>query len=138
MSEKNQKTAPPFKSFCEMIGLKIIEMEKGFCRTELAVTDSHLNPYGSLHGGVVYTMADTGMGAALAACLEDEEICSTLEIKTSYLKSLRSGWLTCETRVIHKGKNIAFLDSQVKDQEGRLVATASGTFYIFKRSEKKG
>jgi acyl-CoA thioesterase len=132
MPEKILKAPKPAKRFLELIGLKFVKMEKGFSRSELTITGSLLNPYDTLHGGVVYSMADTGMGGALSTLMEEDERCSTIEIKINYLKSTRSGRLVCDTKVIHKRKNIGFLESSVKDQEDRLVATATGTFYIFK------
>ena len=136
MPGENQKTSQPIRRFCDLIGLKFIKMEKGFSRSELKITDSHLNPYDSLHGGVIYTMADTGMGGALSTCLEEDERCSTIEIKINYLKSMHSGRLVCDTKVIHKGKSVAFLESVVKDHETQLVATATGTFNIFKNKKR--
>jgi acyl-CoA thioesterase len=133
MPEIILKTPKPAKGFLELIGLTFVKMGKGFSRGELEITDSHLNPYDTLHGGVVYSMADTGMGGALSTCLEKDERCSTIEIKINYLKSVRSGRLVCDTKVIHKRKNVAFLESSVKDQEDQIVATATGTFYIFKK-----
>ena len=133
MPGKSLKNPKPPKDFLELIGLRFVKMEKGFSRTEINITGSHLNPYESLHGGVVYSLADTGMGGALSTCLEDDERCSTIEIKINYFKSTRSGGLICDTRVIQKGKNIAFLESSVKDNDDRLMAMASGTFYIFKK-----
>jgi acyl-CoA thioesterase len=138
MPEKIPKASKPAKGFLELIGLKFINMKKGFCRAEIIITDSLLNPYDTLHGGVIYSMADTGMGGALSTCLEEGERCSTIEIKINYLKSMRSGRLICDTTVIHKRKNIAFLESSVKDQEAQLVATATGTFYIFKINQETG
>jgi acyl-CoA thioesterase len=132
MTKKISKSLKPVNRFCDLIGLQFTEMEKGFCRTELKITDSHLNPYGTLHGGVVYSLADTGMGGALSTLLEEDERCSTLEIKINYLKSMRSGLLSCDTKVIQKGKNIAFLESEIKNSEGILMATATGTFNVFK------
>lgn len=136
MPKKISETSKPANRFCDLIGLHFTEMEKGFCRTELMITDFHLNPYGTLHGGVVYSLADTGMGGALSTLLEDDEQCATIEIKINYLKSMRSGRLVCETRVIHKGKNIAFLESVVKNPEDKLVATATGTFNILNLSSR--
>jgi len=136
MPKKNEKVSKPAKGFLELIGLKFIKMERGFSRSELTITDTLLNPYDTLHGGVVYSLADTGMGGALSSCLEEDERCSTIEIKINYLKSVRSGRLTCDTKVIHQGKNIAFLESVVKDHQDRPVATATGTFNIFKISSR--
>jgi len=137
MTDKKEGTFHPVRRFCDLIGLQFTEMEKGFCRTELPINDAHLNPYGSLHGAVVYALADTGMGGALSTLLEKGEQCATIEIKINYLKSVRSGALNCETKVIHKGKSIAFLESMIKDSRDRMIATASGTFNIFMAASRK-
>lgn len=136
MPEKVSKASQPAQGFLELIGFKFIKKGKGFSRSELTITASLLNPYDTVHGGVVYSLADTGMGGALSTCLEEDERCSTIEIKINYLKSVPSGTLTCDTKVIHKGKNIAFLESVVKDHEDKPVATATGTFNIFKLSSR--
>jgi acyl-CoA thioesterase len=136
MKEKTQKAFQQTKRFLELIGFKFIKKGKGFSRSELNITASLLNPYDTVHGGVVYSLADTGMGGALSTCLEKDERCSTIEIKINYLKSVGSGRLTCDTKVIHQGKNIAFLESVVKDHQGKPVATATGTFNIFKISSR--
>lgn len=130
MTDKPPPYPPKPDRFCDLIGLEFTELEPGFCRTELTVKESHLNPYGTLHGGVVYALADTAMGGALSTLLSERERCSTIEIKINYLRPVQGGRLVCETRVLQKTKNIAFLESEVKDGENALVATASGTFMI--------
>jgi len=137
MPEKKLSMAKPANGFLDLIKLQFTERSKGFCRTEITITDSHLNPYGTLHGGVVYSLVDTGVGGALSTLLEEGERCSTVEIKINYIRSLGSGRLFCETRVLHQGRTIAFLESTVKNQEDKLVATATGTFNIFKLSPRE-
>jgi acyl-CoA thioesterase len=78
-------------------------------------------------------MADTGMGAALYSLLEEKELCATIEVKISYFKPVKEGVLICNTKVIHKGRSISALESEIMNNE-KLVAKASGTFSIF--SEK--
>ena len=98
----------------------------------LDVAPELLNPHGVLHGGAVYVMVDYGMGGATMAVLPAGEVCATIEIKISYLASVRSGRLTCETQIIKRGKNVVFLESKVVDADGALVATASGSFAIIR------
>ena len=117
--------------FCEMIGLEFTELDKGYSKCRLEITDTLLNPHQVLHGGAIYTMADTGMGGALYGLLEENETCASVEIKISYIKSIRNGLLECTTRVIHKAKSIAFLESTVSDHKERMIAAATGTYYVF-------
>jgi acyl-CoA thioesterase len=95
------------------------------------VKETLLNPHKVLHGGVLYTMADTGMGAALYPSLAEDELCATVEIKIVYLLPVRSGTITCETKLVHKGKALAVLESEMKGPDG-LAAKALGTYSIFK------
>jgi len=136
MKGKIRAVPSPAQGFLELIGLEFTRLETGFSRSELEITAALLNPYDTLHGGVIYSLADTGMGGALSTCLGADERCATIEIKINYLKSIRSGRLTCDTRLVHQGKGIAFLESVVKDGKGALLATAMGTFHIFAGSSK--
>ena len=106
--------------------------EPGRCRMRLNIDPAWHNPNGVLHGGVVYTLIDYSMGGAVQPSLPQGEYCTTIEVKVSYLASVREGTLTVQTEVVKQGRNIAFLESKVTDEQGRLVATASGSMFIFR------
>ena len=120
-----------FNPFGELIGLNFTTQKNGGSQCVLEVSEKHLNPHGTLHGGVVYAMADTGMGAALYTLLNEQELCATVEIKVTYLQAVLSGTLTCDTKAIHRGGRLAFLESEVRNGE-TLVAKATGTYVIFR------
>ncbi len=107
----------------------------GHASYRLAVSADLLNPHGVLHGGAVYTMIDYSMGGATMAVLAPDEVCATIEIKTSYLASVRGGTLTCDTEIIKHGRKVVFLESKVRDDGAKLVATASGSFAVIKQGE---
>ena len=88
------------------------------------------NPNDVVHGGVIYSIADTGMGAAVFSTLEDGEFCATLEIKIMYLKPAGHFDLICHTQVIKKGRRVAFLESEILSNK-ELIAKASGSLAIF-------
>jgi acyl-CoA thioesterase len=123
-----------FHPFGELIGLDFTRCEGGFSRGVLEVEARHLNPHNVVHGGVIYALADTGMGGAVYSCLNEDELCATVEIKITYMAPVTSGRLTCDTRIVHRGKRIASLESEVKN-DGRLVAKATGTYSLFKVEE---
>ncbi len=130
------KTSKGFHPFGELIGLEFTELGDGASNCRIEICEKLLNPHGAAHGGVVYSMIDTGMGGALYSKLDPSELCATVEIKVHYFKAVFSGDLECITRLIHKGKRIATLESEVFHQ-GNLVAKALGTYSIFtsKRSD---
>jgi acyl-CoA thioesterase len=117
-------------SFFEMIGLKITYMGDGRSQCKLEVSEKLFNPQKVLHGGIIYSMADTGLGAAVYSIKGKDEFCATIELKISYFKAVRSGTLVCDTKVVNKGKSVAFLESEIKNGDD-VVAKANGTFSLF-------
>lgn len=122
-------TQPPM-GFQLLIGLEMDERGDGMSRCRLEVGERHMNP----HGGVLYAMADTGMGAAVYSRLAPEESCATIELKMVYLAPVRGGVLECTTRLVQRSRRIAVLESEVWNDE-RLAAKALGTFAIFEDRE---
>ena len=122
--------------FAEFLGMTCQAEEEGVSYCTLDVHEGLFNPQDVVHGGVLYSVADTGMGDALMRLLQAHEYCATIEIKISYFKPVTQGRLECRTWVINKGKRIASLESKIWN-EGRLVAKASGSFAIFVPSHKK-
>lgn len=120
----------------EMLHIRNEGASDGRAVYELDVVPELLNPHGMLHGGAVYIMADYSMGGATMSVLDPGEICATIEVKISYLASVRGGVLTCETGIIKKGRNVVFLESKVRDDNGLLVATASGSFAIIRQGAR--
>ena len=121
-------------AFAGLIGMSFTAKANGSSQCVLTVSENLFNPNGVLHGGVVYSMADTGMGGALHSILSADETCATIEINIVYLKAVTSGVLTCDTKLIHRGRSIGVLESEVENQ-GVLVAKALGTFSILKRRD---
>ncbi len=112
------------------LGIRRVSMGGGRARFALTVREDHMNPNGVAHGGVIYSLADTAMGAALFSALEPGQSCTTLEIKINYLAPVTSGELAAEASVIGHTKRTGVLDARVHGDGGRLVTVATGTFYI--------
>ena len=112
------------------LGIRPVAMGGGRARFELTVREDHMNPNGVVHGGIVYSLADTAMGAALFGALEPGQSCTTLEIKINYLAPVTAGALAAEATVISRTKRTGFLEARVHGDGDRLVAVATGTFYI--------
>ncbi len=124
--------AKDFNPFGQLLGLSFTKYEAGQSWCELNVVDQLLNPHQVLHGGVIYAMADTGMGAALYSDLAKGESCTTIEIKISYFKPVTSGQLICKTKIVNRGRKVTTLESEITNNQ-HLIAKATGTFYIIER-----
>ena len=65
--------------FADLVGFSVSERAEKQCVTELTLEKKHLNPNGVVHGGVLYTLAYTGIGGALMAALPERHYCVTIE-----------------------------------------------------------
>ena len=115
--------------FADLVGFSVTERTEKHCVTELALEEKHLNPNGVVHGGVLYTLADTGMGGALMAALPEGHYCATIEIKIAYFRPAKEGVVRCVTELVHLGRRTASLESRL-ELEGKTLARAYGTFMI--------
>jgi uncharacterized protein (TIGR00369 family) len=122
---------PPIARLLEFV-LKSIE--PGHAVFEMEVDERHHNPMGTLHGGVYCDLADAAMGYAYAATLGDGETFTTIELKVNFLRAVRKATLTAEARVVKAGSTLGYVECDVKDQTGRLVARAASTCMKLLRS----
>jgi acyl-CoA thioesterase len=118
--------------FADLVGftLRLGRRGSGECSAALDVRPGLLNPNGVVHGGALFSMADTAMGAALHTTLAPGEYCATVEIKIHFLLPVSKGKLRCSTRVVQRGGRIAVLESHLSVGR-KQVAQALGTFAIF-------
>ena len=86
-----------------------------------------------LHGGVYCDLADAAMGLAYAATLGEGENFTTVELKINFLRAVRKATLTAEAKVVKSGSILGYIECEVKDQDGRLVAKAASTCMKLKK-----
>lgn len=110
-----------------LLGLVLREIEPGRAVFELRAEERHHNPMGTLHGGVYCDLADAAMGWAYAATLAEGVYFTTVELKINYLRAVRQGTLTAEAKVVKAGATLGYVECDVKDDQGRLVAKAAST-----------
>ncbi|MBI2154299.1 MAG: PaaI family thioesterase [Candidatus Rokubacteria bacterium] len=127
---KKRRKDPGVGPLGGLLGMRRTSMGKGRCRFTLTVRPDHMNPYGVVHGGVMYSLVDYAMGGALASRLKPRERCATLEVKINYLAPVSQGTLRAEARVIERTKRVGVLQATVHADGDRLVALATGSFYI--------
>lgn len=118
--------------FVDHLGARIEQAKDGASLISLVVQPQHFNSSHVVHGGVLFSLADTGMGAALYPSLAADETCTTVEIKISYFRPVTAGVIVCRSAVLHRGRRMAHLESALLVDEAQ-VARATGTFAIVAR-----
>ena len=107
-------------------------------RVRLTVRDELINPAGLLSGPIAYAMVDYSMGSALWVERQSGERIATINISINYLRTARAGDVICESVLDRRNDRVAVLRSEVTDEDGRLLATAIGSFSIFPRERLGG
>lgn len=120
--------------FVRHIGARIVESAAGSSLLALEIQPFHFNSSGVVHGGVPFTLADTGMGAALFPSLSAGEGLATIEIKINYFRPVLQGELMCRSTVLHRGRSTATMESTLTIGDS-VVGKAIGTFAIFPRRD---
>jgi uncharacterized protein (TIGR00369 family) len=109
--------------------------EPGTTVWQMPADERFTNPVGALQGGFLAACCDSAMGAATVTWARGRKVFSAnAELKVSFLAPVRpGGTLTCTSRVISGGSRVAFVEAEVADGEGRLVAKASSTYILTPR-----
>ena len=113
--------------FREHVDLQIEPDEEGTAHVSLDARDEHLNPHGTVHGGVLATMLDVAMGTAVATTGGESPV--TVSLTVTYLEPGRPGRLTATARVRKRGKRLIVVEGQVV-QDDDVVADALATFSV--------
>jgi uncharacterized protein (TIGR00369 family) len=99
--------------------------------SRMPVREELINAGGMLSGVATYALVDYTMGSALWAQTSDEEAIATVNIAINYVQTATEGEVVCTTRVDRRNRTSAVLRSEVSHEDGRLLATAVGSYAIF-------
>ena len=114
--------------FARLLGIRLTEIKEGYARAEMTVLPEHANPYGSCHGGCVFSLADVASGAAASSF---GNIAVTLRTDYNYLKPASVGTKTAAIAKTEKaGKNIIVIRVEIIDMDhDELIGTSCFTYY---------
>ena len=108
-------------------GLYLVDTKENYAKIGVDITDKSLNPYGIVHGGLIYTLADSAMGIALAT---SGRTGVTLNCSVDYLAPGTGKKLFADTEIVKDGKTIVVFRVKVVNEKDELIATSTGTYFI--------
>jgi uncharacterized protein (TIGR00369 family) len=120
---------PPIAS---LLGFAATELERGYVVFEGTPDESVYNPIGTVHGGLVCTMADTVAACAVHTTLEAGVGYTSIDLNVSYTRPVTrdSGRLRAIGTVVKPGRRVAFSRAEILDGAGKVVATATSSCLI--------
>jgi uncharacterized protein (TIGR00369 family) len=123
----------PLNTIARTLGYDVVEAEAGRVVVTAEPTADHLNPAGSVHGGLAATMLDSCMGLAIQSTLEKGTGSTTLEFKISFVRPItpETGLIRAEGTVLNRGRRVGIAEGRVTDSKGRLLVHGTTTCLIF-------
>ena len=125
----------PLNTIAETLGYDVAEAANGRVVVTAEPSGAHLNPAGTVHGGLAATLLDSCMGLAILTTLEKGVGQTTLEFKISLLRPITpdTGPIKAEGTVLSRGRRVGTAEGRVTDDNGRLLAHGTTTCLIFQR-----
>ena len=111
-------------------GMELEAVERDRVVIGMSVSEKSMNPLGIVHGGAMYTMADSAAGLA---ALTGGRRYATRSSTMHYLSNCSEGTLHAEAQVIHRGRSTCLVKTQVCSEEGKVLAMGEFDFFCVER-----
>jgi uncharacterized protein (TIGR00369 family) len=123
----------PLNTLAQTLSYDVTEAESGRVVVTAEPSDIHLNPAGTVHGGLAATLLDSCMGLAVQSTLEKGVGQTTLEFKISLIRPItpETGLIRAEGIVLSRGRRVGTAEGRITDGKGRLLAHGTTTCLIF-------
>ena len=108
-------------------GMKLVELRENYSKVEMTIDENSMNYMGTMHGGLLYTMADVAAGTAIV-CGGKQGV--TLSAYTDYIKAALKGKVIAEGWVNAVGNKICRCDVSVHAEDGTVYSKSSITMFI--------
>src|SRR3954470_880900 len=104
--------------YAERLGGRIDSADDGEARLHFEALQEHLNPAGTLHGGVLATLVDTAMGQAVRSATGEDDVPATSQLTVTYLRPGTTGAVQVRAEVRTRGEHLTVCEAEV-EQDGR-------------------
>ena len=125
--------------YFELLSMKLVEAGVGHSLIEIDLAKKHLQPFGTVHGGVFSSIIDAAAFWAVYPAIEDPSAgMTTVDLKLNYLAPAKSGKLIARGRQIKLGRTLGYAEARVVDQNEKVLAHGTSTVIILPGKALKG
>jgi uncharacterized protein (TIGR00369 family) len=116
--------------FPQFLGLKVEELRQDYARMRIGFRPEYNQPAGVMHGGVIATLVDTVVVPAIGTGYDDPRALFTIDVSLRFLAPIVESDAVAEGWIVQRGRSIVFCEAEVRDDTGKLAATASLTYKV--------
>lgn len=125
----------PRPAMIETIPMIFVDAQPGYIKSMARADARHINIMGGVHGGFAATVLDTITGCAIHTMLEAGVIYATVDLNIKMVKPIPVNMdVAVEAKVLHVSKTIGVSEGSIKSMEGVLLAHATTTCVIKRKS----
>ena len=118
---------------------RVSRIEPGVCTVEMTTDpDTQANPMGTIHGGVLCTIADAAMGVAHWSGLEEGQSFTSVDFRINFFRPVWRDTLRATAKAIHGGRTITYYVCDIVRADGKLVAHATSTLMTLAGEAARG
>jgi uncharacterized protein (TIGR00369 family) len=128
---------PP--AIAKTLGFRLIEVGPGTATMELvADTETHANPMGTIHGGVLCDIADAAIGTAHATGLKEDESFTSIDLQINFFRPVWKGRIRAFAKPVNVGRQISRYVCDILRDDDKLVAQVSSTVMALRGDQASG
>lgn len=112
----------------KLLGIEVYDLKEGHAKGKLKILREHINVFGTVHGGILFTFADH-IGGACGNTLGKKSV--LVESSIQFMKGIKEGeTLFAEAKLRYKGKKIGRIETEIVRENKEIVALMHMVFYI--------
>lgn len=120
-------------NFRNLLNINLEDIEPGRALLSIAVTDQLLQAGGNVHGGVFAVLVDSAIGSAARSVIDENHFGVTTDMNLNFIRGAKDGTIYAEGKVVSRGSLLIVGTCDVRDGDGKLLATGRATYLIRER-----
>lgn len=117
------------------LGMEIMECREGYCKGRIVLQEKHQNPYGWVHGGCLYALADTIAGIAASTA---GNYVSTVNSNFHFLRTgTNTEEIICTAQKIKNGRTLLIYEAEITNDQGDVLAKGDFTYFNLQKKIKE-
>lgn len=123
--------------FASHLGIELVSLGEGEAELRLPFRPELATMGNVVHGGAISSIVDTAAAAAAVSAADGDELGggTTVDLSVSLVGAARGAAIAARARVIRSGRAISFVEVDVEDDGGRMVAKGLVTYRTFTRAD---
>src|SRR5262245_48191483 len=123
--------------FLKFMGIELLDAGEGWVKMKILFCPELMQPI-TMHGGAIYSLADSAAAHALMTMILPDQRPTTVEQRINFLKAVKDQDLYCEARIVNLGKTLAYAEATITTEGGALVAKSTATLMRLDRVRRRG